>query len=111
MKKIKICLISDTIYDVNGVSRFIQDITKESKKQNKIFYVIGSTKKVHYEDIPNIINIKPIFTIKMPFYKSLDLVFPNFFKIKSQILKLKPDLLHISTPGTVGLCALITAKL
>ncbi len=111
IKDIKICLISDTVYDVNGVSRFIQDIAKESITYNKEFYVISSTKKTHYEDITNIINIKPLFAIKMPFYKSLDLVFPNFFKIKAQLKKLKPDLLHISTPGTIGLCALISAKL
>ena len=38
-------------------------------------------------------------------------MFPNFFKIKKQIKELNPDLLHISTPGTVGLCALISAKI
>jgi len=111
MKDIKICLVSDTVYDVNGVSRFIQDIAKEAIKYEKDFSVISSTKKNHYEDIPNIYNLKPIFARKMPFYNSLDLVFPNFFKIKSKIKELNPDLLHISTPGTVGLCALISAKL
>lgn len=111
MKEIKICLVSDTIYDVNGVSRFIQDIAKEAIKYDKKFYVISSTQKNHYENIPNILNIKPLFIMKMPFYKSLDLVFPNFFRIKSKIKKLNPDLLHISTPGTVGFCALISAKL
>lgn len=111
MEKIKICLVSDTVYDVNGVSRFIQDFSKEALVLKKDFYVITSTKKNHYEKISNIKNIKPIFTMKMPFYKSLDLVMPNFFKIKKEIKKLNPDLLHISTPGTVGLCALISAKI
>ncbi len=111
MKKIKICLVSDTVYDVNGVSRFIQDFSKEALVLKKDFCVITSTKKTHYEKISNIKNIKPLFTMKMPFYKSLDLVLPNFFKIKNEIKKLNPDLLHISTPGTVGLCALISAKI
>lgn len=111
MKDINICLVSDTVFDVNGVSRFIQDFSKEAKKYKKNFYVLTSTEKKHYENIENIINIKPSFRMKMPFYKSLDLVIPNFFKIKNEIKKLNPDLLHISTPGTVGLCALISAKL
>ncbi|AXH13521.1 glycosyltransferase [Halarcobacter bivalviorum] len=111
MKDIKVCLVSDTVYDLNGVSRFIQDFAKEAKSYKKEFTVITSTKKNHYESIENIYNLKPIFSIKMPFYKSLDLVMPNFFKIKNNIKKLKPDILHISTPGTVGLCALISAKL
>ncbi|NVJ54277.1 MAG: glycosyltransferase [Campylobacteraceae bacterium] len=111
MNDIKICLVSDTVYDLNGVSRFIQDYCKEARKHKKDFYVLTSTAKKHYEDIENIFNIKPIFKIKMPFYNSLDLVIPNFFKIKNKIKELNPDLLHISTPGTVGLCALISAKL
>jgi len=110
MENLKICLISDTIYDVNGVSRFIQDYAKEAKRFDKEFYVIGSTKKNHYEEIDNIINLKPAFTMKMPFYKSLDLVFPSFFKIYKKIKQINPNLIHISTPGTVGLCALISAK-
>jgi len=111
MKDIKICLVSDTVYDVNGVSRFIQDFSKEAIKYKKEFYVISSTEKSNDEKIQNIFNIKPLFRIKMPFYKSLDLVFPSFFKIKSKIKDINPDLLHISTPGTVGLCALISAKI
>ncbi|WP_419774370.1 glycosyltransferase [Halarcobacter sp.] len=111
MNDIKVCLVSDTVYDLNGVSRFIQDYCKEAKKHKKSFYVISSTSKKHYEEIENIFNIKPIFKIKMPFYNSLDLVIPNFFKIKNKIKELNPDLLHISTPGTVGLCALISAKI
>lgn len=111
MKDIKICLVSDTVYDINGVSRFIQDFSKEAIKYEKDFHIITSTKKSHYENLENIINIKPFFVMNMPFYKSLDLVIPSFFKIKRKIKELNPDLLHISTPGTVGLCALISAKI
>ncbi|WP_072682725.1 glycosyltransferase [Arcobacter sp. LA11] len=111
MKDIKICLVSDTVYDVNGVSRFIQDFSKEAIKYKKEFYVISSTEKSYDEEIPNIFNIKPLFRMKMPFYRSLDLVFPSFFKIKSKIKEINPDLLHISTPGTIGLCALISARI
>lgn len=111
MKKIKICLVSDTVFDINGVSRFIQDFSKEAIKFEKEFIVITSTKKSSDEVFPKIINITPFFRMKMPFYESLDLVFPNFFKIKRAIKEFNPDIIHISTPGTVGLCALISAKL
>ncbi|QDF30321.1 glycosyltransferase, family 1 [Halarcobacter anaerophilus] len=104
-------MVSDTVFDINGVSRFIQDFSKQALKFEKDFVVLTSTKKVPEEEFENIININPIFRMKMPFYKSLDLVFPNFFKIKEEIKRLNPDLLHISTPGTVGLSALICAKL
>lgn len=111
MNDLKICLVSDTIYDLNGVSRFIQDFAKVAIKENKEFYVIGSTLKNCDEDINNIYNLKPLFKIKMPFYKSLDLVFPNFLKIHKKIKEINPTLLHISTPGFVGFSALISSKI
>lgn len=111
MKDIKICLVSDTIYDLNGVSRFIQDFSKEALKNKKEFYVIGSTLKTNDEKIKNIFNIKPFFKIKMPFYKSLDLVFPNVFKIHKKIKEINPSIMHISTPGFIGLSALISCKI
>lgn len=107
----RVCLVSDTIYDLNGVSRFIQDFSNEALKQNKEFYVIGSTNKKCEDIHPNIFNIKPLFTIKMPFYKSLDLVFPNFFKIYKKIKEIDPELLHISTPGFIGLTALLSSRI
>jgi len=110
MEKLKICLVSDTVYDVNGVSRFIQDFAKEALYFEKDFKVVTSTSKEHYESIENIENIQPFFRMKMPFYKSLDLVIPNYFKIHKQLKELRPDLLHISTPGTVGLCALVASN-
>ena len=45
MKAIKICLVSDTAYDVNGVSRFIQDFAHEAILAEKDFHVITFTKK------------------------------------------------------------------
>lgn len=110
MKEIKVCLVSDTIFDVNGVSRFIQDFELEARNAKKNFLILGSTNKIGHKEYKNITNIKPLFKIRMPFYKSLDLVLPNYFKIKKFLKKEKPDLLHISTPGPVGLCALIAGR-
>ena len=106
----RVCLVSDTVFDLNGVSRFIQDFAKESKVQKKEFYVLTSTTKIGLGKFPNIKSTLPVLSMKMPFYNSLDLVLPSYFKIKKMLELLNPDLLHISTPGPVGLCALIIAK-
>jgi glycosyltransferase involved in cell wall biosynthesis len=110
MKNLRVCLISDTVYDMNGVSRFIQDFAKEALIQKCSFFVLTSTVKNALESIENIYNIPPYLKIKMPFYASLDLVLPNYFKIKRKLKELKPHIVHISTPGPVGLCALFAAK-
>ncbi|MCH9814709.1 MAG: glycosyltransferase family 1 protein [Epsilonproteobacteria bacterium] len=108
---LKLCLVTDTLCDANGVSRFIQDIAKISRQKEKAFTVITSTKKNYCQSAWNLQNIKPILAFKMPFYPELDLVIPPFLKLHKEIKKRKPDLLHISTPGMLGLSALISARI
>ncbi|WP_428025280.1 glycosyltransferase [Arcobacter sp.] len=109
MNKVNIVLFSDTVYDLNGVSRFLNDFA-EIKSDNK-FTIITSTKKTAFSQKENIYNTKPYFKISMPFYSELDLVFPNPFKMAKRLKQLSPNLIHISTPGPVGLIGSFLAKI
>ncbi len=102
----KIVLISDTVFDQNGVSRFIQDMASEAKKNEKALYVLTSS-PIKAENITdNIINMQPFYSRRMPFYDELFLAIPNIRQFLNKIKELKPDFLHISTPGPVGMIAL-----
>lgn len=109
MRNTQLVLFSDTVYDLNGVSRFLNDFAKIGEKSN--FSIITSTKKSAFSQKKNIYNINPYFKISMPFYKELDLVFPNPFKMAKLLKQLSPTLIHISTPGPVGLIGSILAKI
>ena len=102
MKNTKVLLFTDTLCDVNGVSRFIQDISKLAHQKGLAFYVVTSTVKT-CPDLPHVRIIKPSFRTRMPFYPDLDLVFPSYRKLKSITEEIDPDVVHISTPGFVGL--------
>jgi glycosyltransferase involved in cell wall biosynthesis len=105
----KILLLTDTICDANGVSRFIQDYAKEGLKRDDIeFLVVSSTNKCNL-DIPNIQNIKPSISFQMPFYKELDITIPSYKKIKNVVKEFNPDVIALSTPGFVGLMGRIIA--
>ena len=106
----KICIITDTFCDVNGVSRFISDILKQSLNNEKNIYVITSTAKKYCEDLDSLYNIKPTIHIKMPFYNELDLVLVSYKKMGQLVDMINPDIIHISTPGPVGLYGLKIAK-
>lgn len=108
--KIKIVLFSDTFCDANGVSRFLQDMSKEAKKDNKEFYVVTSTAKNYCDKLDTVKILKPIVKIKMPFYKDMDLVIPPYFKMKKIVQEINPDVIHISTPGLVGISGIRIAK-
>ncbi len=108
----RLCLITDTLCDANGVSRFIQDIAAQARQKEKAFYAFSVTRKKHCQSADNIYILKPRFTIKMPFYHDLDLVIvPPAWRLFKEIRRKRPDLIHISTPGTIGLCGLLVAKL
>lgn len=106
---LKICLFTDTIGDLNGVSRFIQDMAEQSLLQEKELHVISSTAK-YCPDLPNIYNFQPKFKMAMPFYNDLDLTYPNSKLIEQKVQSISPDLIHISSPGAVGYLGLKLAK-
>ena len=113
--QIKILLFTDTLCDLNGVSRFIQDMVKEAEKRENSnsevqFFVITSTEKNNSPLLKNIYNIKTLFTMKMPFYNQLDLVLPSYSEMKRVTEEIQPDIIHISTPGLVGFLGRSIAK-
>lgn len=107
-----IVLITDTVFDSNGVSRFISDMAKYAPEFGSRFSVITSSPLREYGASNNILNIKSLLSIQMPYYKeqSISLI-PPFWKILRKVRELKPDVIHISTPGSLGISAIIIARL
>lgn len=102
----RLLLVSDTVFDENGVSRFIQDMLSESEKKSKELTVVTSSPIVREGLSQNIINLQPLFSFKMPYYHELFLVIAPCMLFLRTVKELQPDLLHISTPGPVGMMAL-----
>lgn len=105
----RICIFTDTIGDLNGVSRFIQDMGEQALMHDVQLHIVSSTAKF-CPPLPNIHNIKPRWRMRMPFYNELDLAYPSAKALEAKLLELKPDFLHISTPGPVGFTARKLAK-
>ena len=104
-----IALFTDTIGDLNGVSRFLQDMAECALQEGDKLILIASTNK-YCPPLENIYNFKPRFSMKMPFYSELELTFPPANKIEDFVKSIKPDLIHISTPGPVGILGRRLAK-
>lgn len=105
----KVILFTDTIGDLNGVSRFLQDMAELALTNGDDLQVVTST----YKNCPiteNIHNFLPKFRITMPFYNELDLAFAPSKAIEKFLVANKPDLIHVSTPGPVGLIGRRLAK-
>lgn len=109
-RPMKVMLFSDTVADVNGVSRFIQNVATEALRTGRDLEVVTST-RFACPDQTNIRNFKPVFAMKMPKYDALELALPPLLAMLRHADKYRPDVIHVSTPGPVGCIGFLAAKM
>jgi glycosyltransferase involved in cell wall biosynthesis len=97
----RICVLTDTLGDVNGVSRFIQNTAELALQTDRDLHVLTST-RFAIPGCPNIHNFKPVLSRRMPRYENLEIVLPPRHAIRARLDELRPDVVHVSTPGPVG---------
>ena len=109
-RPMRISLFTDTLGDVNGVCRFIQNVAHQANVTGRDLQVITCT-SFDTPEWDNVFNFKPVFATKMPRYEQLEVVLPPLMKILRHVDHHQPDVIHISTPGPVGLIGYIAAKM
>ncbi|MDR1191896.1 MAG: glycosyltransferase family 1 protein [Verrucomicrobiales bacterium] len=105
-----IAWFTDTLDDVNGVARTIRAMSGAATRAGKPLTVITCRGAI---DLPGIRleNFSPLVDFKLPAYKAQTLTVPPARKILNYLRREKFTEVIISTPGPVGLAALLTAKL
>lgn len=101
---------TDTLDDVNGVSTTIQKMTAAGRAAGYDVVVITSRSEVKVEGIP-LQNFPPIGEFNLPEYELQSLSFPPVLQILDYIAREGFTELIISTPGPVGLTAVLAAEL
>jgi len=109
-RPMRVMLFTDTLGDVNGVSRFIRNAGEQAQTSGRDLQIVTST---NFE-CPNetyIHNFPPVFAAKMPRYEHLELALPPLVRMLRFVDRHQPDVIHISTPGPVGIVGLIAARM
>ena len=101
---------TDTLEDVNGVATTIRKMTAAGATAGKELVVITSLSNQQICDIP-IKNFPPIGEFELPEYELQKLSFPPILQMLDYIQREKFTEIIISTPGPVGLTALLAAKM
>jgi len=109
-RPMRVSLFTDTLGDVNGVCRFIQNVAEQANKTGRDLRVVTST-TFKTPDWANIHNFAPAFSTKMPRYEQLEIVLPPLMRILRHVDEHQPDVIHISTPGPVGMIGYLAAKM
>jgi len=118
----KIALLTDTFFEVNGVSVSIKRMIGEAMRRGIEFTVItclSSEEQRKYCSEPEIRRFidsgkLKIFTsianLDFPEYDGLQIRFPPFLELLRYLQEQGTTKIQISTPGTIGLAGLLAAK-
>jgi glycosyltransferase involved in cell wall biosynthesis len=101
---------TDTLEDVNGVATTIRKMTAAGAAAGKELIVVTSRNELQIDDIP-IENFKPIGEFELPEYELQKLSFPPILQMLDYIQRERFTEIIISTPGPLGLTALLAAKM
>ena len=101
---------TDTLEDVNGVATTIRKMTAAGAVAGKELIVVTSRSELTIDDIP-IKNFKPIGEFELPEYELQKLSFPPILQMLDYIQRERFTEVIISTPGPIGLTALLAAKI
>ncbi|MBX3364943.1 MAG: glycosyltransferase [Phycisphaeraceae bacterium] len=106
----RLALFTDTLGDVNGVSRFIRTMGEHAFAAGKCLHIATST-AVRCPDAPYIHNFRPLFSMRMPGYSHLEVALPPLLDMLRWADQVRPDVIHVSTPGPVGLVGILAARM
>src|SRR6266508_3601937 len=101
---------TDTLDDVNGVATTIRKMTTAGAAAGKELIVVTCRGGLQACDIP-IKNFPPIGEFELPEYELQKLSFPPVLQMLDYVQREKFTEIIISTPGPVGLTALLAAKM
>ncbi|MBN1296223.1 glycosyltransferase [bacterium] len=102
--------LTDTFDDINGVSHTIRTLASLAHTRNGNLSVITALERISAVDFP-VINFQPVGSFSLPEYPQQELSFPPILNIIDTIERNRYDELIVSTPGPVGLCGLLAARL
>lgn len=105
----RVVLFTDTLGDVNGVSRFIRNVAARAPEAGRDLRVFTST-RFPVPQAPNVVNFPPVLAGKMPRYEDLEFAMPPARAMLARLRADPPDVIHVSTPGPVGLVGFVGAR-
>jgi glycosyltransferase involved in cell wall biosynthesis len=102
-------LFTDTFAEANGVAGTIRRLQDEAVRGELEVTVVTAAAEARTE--PGLLAFAPEWSLPLPTYESLVLSFPSLREVVTEVEAARPDVIHVATPGPLGLCGLAAAKL
>lgn len=102
---------SDTVFEINGVSRTLMQICKVTKTLGYDWTVITSSYDNVGKENDSIVNFSPVGVYELPEYPEVKLAIPPFLEILNYCFERSFSQLHAATPGPLGIAALLIGRI
>ena len=107
---LRIGLFTDTLDEVNGVTRFLRDMGAQAGRAGRRLVIHTSSPNPKVE-LPCRQNFVPLLSRPLPYYPEVTLTLPPVLEILEWADRQQFDAIHVSTPGPMGLCGWLVAKM
>jgi glycosyltransferase involved in cell wall biosynthesis len=106
----KLGVFTDTFDEINGVGRFIQDMSRMAVQSGRTL-IVHTTCENPRVNSPSRKNFKPMLSRPMPYYADQPLTIPPLAEVLEWADRQQFDAIHVHTPGPMGLCGWLVAKM
>ena len=99
-------VFTDTFTDTNGVAGTMRRLAQAAAESLPITVITcGEPTQAN-----GLVTFPPDWSVPLPAYETLELNVPSFTQVLACVEREMPDVVHVATPGPVGLCGLAAAK-
>jgi glycosyltransferase involved in cell wall biosynthesis/predicted metal-dependent phosphoesterase TrpH len=105
-RELRALVFTDTFAETNGVAGTMRQLAGASARLALPVSVVAAG-----ESQPGVLAVEPEWEAEVPGYESLRLRFPSPRDVLELVEGEAPDVVHVATPGPVGACGLLAAKL
>jgi glycosyltransferase involved in cell wall biosynthesis len=109
-RTLKVGLFTDTLDDVNGVCRFLCDMAGQSSREGRRLVIHTCASSPRHE-LPNRRNFVPLLGLPLPAYPEMNLSIPPVLEVLAWADREQFDVIHVSTPGPMGLMGMLAARM
>ncbi len=100
---------TDTFSETNGVAGTMRRLASAASAGEISLAVVTADPAV--EEEPGLIWLEADWSLPVPSYERLALLFPLLTFVLARVEAEEPYIIHVATPGPIGLCGLAAAKL
>lgn len=100
-------VFTDTLEEVNGVAGTMRRLAAAAAEGRLPLAVVAAAGPAR----DGVLALDAEWTLPVPGYESIELRFPSATDVLARLEEERPDLVHVATPGPIGLCGLLAARL